>query len=407
MKMLKKTIKAIVVIAVLKVLMIFLDRYSPASLIFHRQFLFSLQLLVIVWLLFTLILVIFKADKSWVARFLPVLIVMVVLAVDILFSFWMETPGKIPGFLKNEFKKYYIYLERNVMEYEPCSVYDSTYSYKIIPGLAYTFGNVEYKNKYVVNSESLRDEEEAISGPQIICAGNSYTLGEGTDQKLTYPDMLAKQTGKTVLNAGNSGYATVRQLKKAMSADTSFLQYVVLQYSKFDAYENETFLNGNDPLPIQSDSAYRQAVREYRWKKEYFPGKYAITISWEYIKSIANSLRKNKYYLSQDAAKSASYFLQVLTQYKPAEHLKIIVTELNDIKDMNSGFLPAIDSLLQKPQFAHLKKNIITVNVADVLKPSDYYIIDPHLRQSGYEKVASKISTFIASDSVVVQQEPD
>lgn len=403
MKMLRKTIKAIVVIALLKVLMLVLDRYSPASLIFHRQFLFSLQLLVIVWLLLTLLLVILKAGKSWVARFLPVLIVMAVLAVDILFSFWMGTPDKIPGFLKNEFKKYYIYFERNVMEYEPCSVFDSAYSYKIIPGLAYSFGNVEYKNNYVTNSESLRDEEEAISGPQIICAGNSYTLGEGSDQTHTFPDMLAKQTGKTVLNAGNSGYATVRQLKKAINADTSYLQYIVLQYSKFDAYENEAFLNGKNPLPIQSDSAYRQAVREYRWKKEYFPGKYAITISWEFIKSIANKIRKNKYYLSQDAAKSANYFLHVINRYKPADHLKIIVTELNDIKDMNSGFLPAIDSLLQQPGFAHLKNNIITVNVSDVLTPSDYFVIDPHLRPSGYEKVANKISTFIARDSVAQQ----
>ena len=291
MKMLRKTIKAIVVIALLKVLMLILDRYSPASLIFHRQFLFSLQLLVIVWLLVTLLLVIFKADKSWVARFVPVLIVMVVLVVDVLFSFWMETPDKVPGFLKKEFKKYYIYLERNVMEYEPCSVFDSAYSYKIIPGLAYTFGNVEYKNSYVANSESLRDNEQDLSGPQIICAGNSYTLGEGVEQNQSYPDILARQTGKTVLNAGNSGYATVRQLKKALQSDTSYLQYIVLQYSKFDAYENEAFLNGKDPLPIQSDSAYKQSVREYRWKKEYFPGKYAITITWEYIKSVANKPR--------------------------------------------------------------------------------------------------------------------
>ena len=403
MKMLRKTIKAIVVIALLKVLMLILDRYSPASLIFHRQFLFSLQLLVIVWLLITLLLVIFKADKSWVARFVPVLIVMVVLVVDVLFSFWMETPDKVPGFLKKEFKKYYIYLERNVMEYEPCSVFDSAYSYKIIPGLAYTFGNVEYKNSYVANSESLRDDEQDISGPQIICAGNSYTLGEGVEQNQAYPDILARQTGKTVLNAGNSGYATVRQLKKALQSDTSYLQYIVLQYSKFDAYENEAFLNGRDPLPIQSDSAYKQAVREYRWKKEYFPGKYAITITWEYIKSVANKLRKNKYYLTQDVAKSANYFLQVIDRHKPPGHVKILVTEMNDLNDMNSGFLGAVDSLLQKPEFSHLKSNITTVNVSDVLTPSDYFIIDPHLRQSGYEKVANKISNFIARDSVVQQ----
>jgi len=98
-----KTIKAIVVIVLLKVIMLIFDWYSPASSIFHRQFLFSLQLLVIVWLLLSLLLFILKKEKSWVARFLPALIVMVVLATDVLFSFWMGAPAKIPGFLKKEF----------------------------------------------------------------------------------------------------------------------------------------------------------------------------------------------------------------------------------------------------------------------------------------------------------------
>ena len=406
MQMLRKTIKAIVVIALLKIIMLILDRYSPASSIFHRQFLFSFQLIVIVWLVLSLLLVILKAGKSWVARFLPVLIVMVVLAIDILFSFWMEKPEKIPGFLKKEFKYHYIYFERNVMEYEPCSVYDSAYSYKLIPGLAFAFGNIEYRNNFVVNSESLRDEEGAMSGPQIICAGNSYTLGVGADQNHAYPDLLGAQTGKTILNTGNSGYATVRQLKRLVNADTSYLQYAVIQYSKYDVYENEAFVNNNEALPVKSDSAFREAVKQYRWRKEYFPGKYAITITYDLLKSIAGKVRKKKYNLSGDEVASAGYFLKTIDKYKPQGSLKILVTEINDYYDMNTGFLPAVDSLLQQQEFAHLKSMITTINVADVLTPSDYYIIDPHLRASGHEKVAKKISAFITGD-LVAQHQPE
>ena len=104
--MLRKTVVAVIAIALLRIITFILDRFSPASSAFHRQFLFSLQLTVVFWLLVSLLLIAFKAGKSWVARFLPILIVMVVLAVDILFSFWMENPSKIPGFLKNEFKNY-------------------------------------------------------------------------------------------------------------------------------------------------------------------------------------------------------------------------------------------------------------------------------------------------------------
>jgi hypothetical protein len=404
MKMLRKTIKAIIVIALLKILMLILDRYSPASTAFHRQFLFSLQLVVIVWLLISLLLFILKAGKSWVARFLPVLIVMFVLAIDVLFSFWMESPAKIPGFLKREFKTYYAYYERNAIEFEPCSVFDSIYSYKIIPGLAFNFGNIEYKNNYVVNSESLRDKEDALSGPQIICLGNSYAQGIGVEQNQAFPQLLATQTGKTVLNTGNSSYGTVRELKRLITADTSLLEYVVLQYSKYDVYENLELIDHNDSVGLKSDSAFRHAVREYRWRKEYFPGKYAVTITYDFFKSIAQRLRKKKYFPSADPVASARYFLKVVDHYKPHGKFKVIVTEMNDYRDMHSGFLGAVDSLLQQPEFVHMKDMIRTVSVSDVLTPLDYFYIDSDLRPSGHQKVANVIASFINKDSVVQHQ---
>jgi energy-coupling factor transporter transmembrane protein EcfT len=405
MKMLRKTIKAIVVIVLLKVVMLILDRYSPESSVFHRQFLFSMQLLVIFWLLLSLILFIFKVGRSWVARFSPVLIAMLVLGIDILFTYWMENPQKIPSFLKKEFRDYYALFERNVIEYEPCSVYDSTYSYKIIPGLAFTFGNIEYKNNYVVNSESLRDDETAMTGPQIICAGNAYTFGVGVDAKESFPGLLAAETGKTVLNTGNASYGTVREMKRVVNADTSFLQYVVIQYSKYDVYENADFLDGRKPK-ISSETEYKKALRNYRWRKEYFPGKYAISICYAWMKNVINNIRKDKYYMSRDKIKSADYFLRILKSQQLNSNIKFVVTEINDYNDLTSRFLPAVDSMLQQPDFASLKGRVKTISVADVLKPEDYYTVDTHLRLSGHRKVAAKIADYIKQDSVAqsVQQ---
>jgi hypothetical protein len=73
---------------------------------------------------------------------------------------------------------------------------------------------------------------------------------------------------------------------------------------------------------------------------------------------------------------------------------------------MESGFLPAVDSLLQGQEFSHLRGSIKTVNVSDLLTPDDYYFIDSHLRPSGYEKVADRISYVIRRDSATVQQQP-
>ncbi len=395
MKLLRKTIVAVAAIAFLRILIFILDRSSPASAPFHRQFLFSLQLIVVVWFVVIALLTIFKADKSWVARFLPILIVMLVLAIDILFSFWMENPRRIPNFLKNEFKNYYSSFERNIIDFEPCSVYDSAYSYKFIPGLAFTFGNIEYKNNYVVNSESLRDEESALSGPQIVCLGNSYTLGIGAEQNASFPELIAAKTGKTALNTGNSSYGTVREMKRLVSADTSFLQYVIIQYSKYDVYENEAFLNKKNYLRIATDSAYKNAVKQYKWRKEYFPGKYAVPIGYNYLKGIAKKLKKPKHFLSGDIDNSANYFLRVIDSYNLPPNVNFIVTEINDYNDMDSGFLPAVASLLQKPEFARLNGRLTTVSVSDLLTRDDYYVIDSHLRPSGHAKVATRIAEYI------------
>ena len=397
--MLRKTLKAVVIIALLRVLVFILDRISPSSKVFHTQFLFSIQLLVIVWLVLTLLLFIFKAGKSWVARFLPVMIVMIVLVVDILFTYWMENPKKVPHFLMSDFKRYYASFERNVMAYEPCTVYDSVYSYKFIPGLAFSFGNSEYKNDYRVNSESLRDDESAIMGPEIICAGNAFTLGVGVDQNKDYPSLLQEKLGRPVLNAANPAYGTAREMKRVVNLDTSITQYLVIQYSKYDVYENAAYVNSHDSLKTGSDSAYKQAVKEYRWKKEYFPGKYAITISYNFLKSKLNRLRKKKYYLSGDPVASANYFLQVVDKNNFSDRVKIIVTEINDYNDMDSGFLPAVDSLVQQPQFSRLMGRVKTVNLTPVLTRDDYYIVDANLRASGHEKVAQQLAASIVGDS--------
>ncbi|MBL7700498.1 MAG: hypothetical protein JNK79_20200 [Chitinophagaceae bacterium] len=399
MKMLRKTIKAIVVIVLLKVVTLILDRLSPDSIMFHRQFLFSLQILVVVWLLVSLLLFIFKAGKSWVARFLPVLIVMAVLGVDILFSFWIENPSGIPGFLRKEFKDYYAAFERNVIEYEPCSVFDSTYSFKIIPGLAFNYGNIEYRNNYVVNSESLRDDEGALMGPQVICVGNAYTIGVGADQDKTFPSLLEKDINQLVLNTGNTSYGTYREMKRIAESDTSYLKYIVVQYSKYDVYENAAYIDGRPPFKVTSDSLYKKARTEYRWKREYFPGKYAMTISYNWAKKMVNKLRQKRHFLSADPVVSADYFLKVLDRFKPAPHVKIIVTEVNDFRDLNSGFLPAVDSLLKKPEFSSLRNMVQTTSVADVLDRGDYYIIDANLRSSGHQKIARRIADIILKDS--------
>src|SRR4029079_11382823 len=104
------------------------------------------------------------------------------------------------------------------------------------------------------------------------------------------------------------------------------------------------------------------------------------TIGYNYVKGIAKKLKKPKHFLSGDIDNSASYFLRVIDSYNLPPNVNFIVTEINDYNDMDSGFLPAVASLLQKPEFARLNGRLTTVNVSDLLTRDDYYVIDSHLR---------------------------
>jgi len=98
MKMLRLTIMAVAAIALLRILTYILDKTSPSSAVFHRQFLFSLQLLVVLWFVVSLLLIIFKVSKSWVAGFLPILIVMLVLGSTYFTVSGWKTHEKSPVF---------------------------------------------------------------------------------------------------------------------------------------------------------------------------------------------------------------------------------------------------------------------------------------------------------------------
>lgn len=396
--LLRRTIMAVVIIAFLKALMLVLDKYSPASRPFHDLLLFDIQLIIIAWLFIIVILHIFKKGESWLARLLPVIIALLVIGTDVLYNYLMEHPKKIPVTALRVFRNYYSAYERNIIQYEPCTIYDSTYFYQMISGLRFSFGNIEYKNEYALNSESFRDSEGALEGPQVVCAGDSYTLGWGVEQDQTFSHLLAQKSGKTVLNTGNSSFGTVREIKRLTNIDTSILEYLVIQYCGNDVEENSAFMANNCHLKISPEEDYNRARKEYHWAREYFPGKYSLTITYDFIKTKLRTLIKGSlkpYNLSLDAIASAGYFLDVLNQTPVSKNQKVLVTDINAFDDMNSRFLHAVDSLLRQSKYTTLKERITTVDLSQMLTPDDYFILDAHINASGHEKVAAKLAEYI------------
>lgn len=392
-----KSLVIVLLIVFLAVLKLGLDYFSPGSAVYHDLLVFDYQLFLLIWLaLFILIKLILRKPFRLIRLTLPLVAALLIL--DGVFFGIIRNPENIPAFALQTFKDYYIGYHRNVVQYEPYSHYDTAFFYSFKPATTFSFGNAEFSNQYTTNKLSMRDDDSSATQPDIICLGDSYTLGWGVNQNETFPYLLKSLTGRKVLNASMSSFGTARELKRLAFLDTSALQYIVIQYCRNDADENQAH-NKFGYLPISSEQSYEQQVETYQWQRRYFPGKLSITILYNYIRSsIRTAIKGNEtpYYLSMDPKGSAAEFLHVLNAYAPyIENKKVILIDLNDYHELNSNFISSVDSLLQTPDFNKIKNSIITVDVKNTLSREDFYILDAHIKASGHRKIAALISGHI------------
>lgn len=397
MAVLTKSLIVVLLIVVLAVAKLALDYLSPGSSVYHDLLIFNYQVFLLIWLvMFILIKLVRRKPFKLIRLTLPLAALFLLL--DGLFFALITHPASIPGFCLKTFKDYYTGYHRNVLQYEPFSQYDTSFFYSFKPNTSFSFVNVEFSNRYTTNKLSMCDDDSSATRPDIICLGDSYSLGWGVEQHESFPYLLKRATSKKVLNASMSSFGTARELKRLSMLDTSALQYVIIQYCRNDADENQAY-NKFHYLPISSEQLYQQHVETYRWQRRYFPGKYSITILFNYLRTVLRKAIKGDskpYYISLDPMASAEQFLKVVNAYAPYfQNKKIILIDLNDFQELSSEFISSVNVLLNTPDFSKIKSSIIPVDVKNTLLPEDFYILDAHLKASGHRKIADLISRHI------------
>jgi len=397
MAILKKSLIIVALLILLAIAKVILNSLSPSSQAYHELLIFDYQILLLVWLsIFILIKLVSKKPFKFIR--LTISLSILTLLFDALFHWMIGNPSTIPGFLKPTFKSYYTTYYRNIIQYDPYSQYDTAFFYALKPRADFPFGNVEFINSYSTNRLGLRDDQPSVTAPQIVCLGDSYTLGWGVDQYQTFAHLLEENTRKKVLNVSMSSYGTPRELKWLNKIDTSSLQYIIIQYCRNDVEENRVF-NVNGHLPISSEESYNTQVQTYHWQRRYFPGKYSITIGYNFIKSSLRKMIKGSsspYYLSDDPKASAVEFVKVLDAYSSIlSRKKVFILDLNDFHEMNSKFLMSVDSVLNTDAYSKIRNSIINLDVSNTLLPEDFYLLDAHLKPSGHRKIANALSRYI------------
>lgn len=409
MRLLKKTLIAVGLLVLLKVVLIVLDKYSPLTILFHRNLITGLQLFIFLWLVIGIIIdLLVKKDTRKASRITWIILLVIVAGFELLFLYWLKNPAKVPATMYGSVKEYYIHNYRNIVQVErSCAEFDSMFFYRLRPNNQCQFSNVEFSNTIKTNSKGVRDDEASLSRPDVICIGDSYTMGWGVEQDQSFPSVLEKSTGLKVLNAGMSSFGTVRELRKLSTLDTSNCKWVVLQYCGNDVEENKTYVDKGFNLQTSGAAAYDTLLRRSEWNHAYYPGKTFFSVGMFRIKQAIKDLRKKDttYVIPVGPAQvvtipeSAKMFAEILRRH--AALLKnrnlIVLYVAEGRKDF--VFVESVKQLLStSPYKEEITNPVHFVNTSSLLDTSDNYVLDDHYNAKGHEKIAGAIKAIITTN---------
>ncbi len=343
-------------------------------------------------------------DRKAVIR-VVITVILIICGGELLFSHWLQVPAKIPRFLRSAFIYYNDHNNTRLLQFQrDGSQYDSGLFYTLKPQASFSFNNAEFRTSYSTNSAGLRDDSASLEYPEVICLGDSYTMGWGVEQEESFPQQLEKQLGKKVLNAGVSSYGTARELLLLQRLKLDSLKYLVIQYCDNDYGENKSFLEHQGILPISSRAVYDSLVAEQEWTLRYFPGKHFLLTAPLILKKITN-LFYPIFDLSQqrDAlqvpANHTTAFYQVLARALPRNHqYRVIVLYMGSADRFRSGSHElAMDRKAVMAAMDSTGLEILPFEYGKLDPATDYYRLDLHLTPSGNRKMGEWLKDVITN----------
>ena len=284
----------------------------------------------------------------------------------------------------------YMRFDRHIVQYLPaCAVYDPEVSYTLKPGARAIVKNREYRVEYSANRAGLRDDDESLTSPAILVAGDSHAMGWGVASEDAFPKVIQRDLGVSVLNGAMSSYGTAREMALVERLRLHGVKAMVIQYCDNDIMENK-YLVDHGRLDIMPERKYGALVVEHARATRYYPFKHVrdlASIAMRVMPRLTAPVAP-----SDPNAEEARYFAEVLLRHADlVEGRPVVLVELNDRNYNDDRFLRAVTALLDQPRYAALKPWISMVDVSKVLTDADYYVLDDHMRPSGHAKVAHLI----------------
>ncbi len=395
MRQLKKVIGIVLIVFLLQLSKRWLHQAST-SYLFYYNLISCYQLLILLYAAISILLERLFVNKlrRWNILGGIVSFLIIVSAAEGVCSYWLNHPSKIPGALFPYYKIYYDNYDSRVFQYEPSIVkHSDSLFYELETNRDFVFSNREFSDSFHINNAGFRDDDSSSIQPDILCVGDSYTLGWGNGQSNNFPSLIEKKTGLKVLNVSMSSYGTARELMLLQRIDLSKTRYIFWQYCFNDEEENRKYVENNFNLPVLAKKELDSVIELYKWSRLYFPFRHCLTICKLSVRKIFFGEAIPKREIPVDKKQEAKLFLRVLEKL-PIDFsiTKLVVFELRPYP-LNSEFISQVDQEVRNSTYKQqFKENFLTIDASSILKREDFYILDVHIKEQGNKKIADALA---------------
>ena len=270
--------------------------------------------------------------------------------------------------------------------------YDPELFYTLKPG-RFTFTQREFAHEFRVNSLGVRDDEGALDGPEIVVLGDSVAMGWGVAQGETFPALVARETGRRVLNAAVSSYGTAREMRLLDRIDRRRLEWLIIQYNANDAGENLVFEAQGNRQIARSREKFDDTSRRYQAKRAYFPGKYA----YESLRFLTRDVKawiappKPRGPAPTIAAETEA-FINVLLRATPIDwdRVRLVIVEVTG-ENAPATLIRALRARLADPALPLGLRQARLVDIGERLRPEHFHVLDDHPNARGQRAIAEAV----------------
>lgn len=291
------------------------------------------------------------------------------------------------------------------------------------PELGYTLranssgqhASLEFDTEFRINSFGVRDDEASLDNPPIVFLGDSFTMGWGVGQEENYAYIVEQKLGVRTLNAGISSYGTFREMLLFSKTKRDSCKLVVLQYCDNDREENEARNEPNLQGQLLTPATFHNTTIFNRINESYFPMRYAYFFVRE--KDLLKRVWTSPVMVAREIATAISSWvhgrqlpvntpLDIKTPAKTKIHTEYFFKSLARIRQFYKGNIVVmhLDGRYTRPEMINAFEaegkrlgddKLFFLPTHHILKTSDYYPVDGHIKASGHAGISEALIKLI------------